>query len=75
MILKRTLCLVLAALCVMSVTLTALAVEVDCDSSYCFSADDFAADEPLTGVCITGLPDSKAGTVCWAAVWCGTGIF
>ena len=42
---------------------TALALEVDCDTTYCFSADDFGtAEEPLAGICITGLPDAQAGT-------------
>ena len=42
---------------------TALALEVDCDTTYCFSADDFGTtEEPLAGICITGLPDAQAGT-------------
>ena len=35
--------------------------QVDCDSVYCFSPEDFGED--LTGICITGLPDSSAGTI------------
>ena len=42
----------------------ALAAEVDCDSTYCFGAQDFSVQaEELRGVCITGLPDASAGTV------------
>ncbi len=47
----------LACLC-----LTAGAVEVDCDDTYCFTAGDFAGEE-LAGICITGLPDADTGTV------------
>ena len=40
----------------------ALAAEVDCDSTYCFGAQDFSVQaEELRGVCITGLP--AEGTV------------
>ncbi len=39
----------------------ALSPEVECDSVYCFTGDEFG--ENLTGVCILRLPDSKAGTV------------
>ncbi len=63
MIFKRMLCLGLAVLCTLALGAVANAVEVDCDSTYCFSAEDFAGEEELTGVCITGLPDSSAGTV------------
>ncbi len=63
MIFKRMLCLALAVLCTLALGTAASAVEVNCDSTYCFSAEDFAGDEELTGVCITGLPDSSAGTV------------
>lgn len=57
---KRLLCfLLLAALCV-----PVLAAEVDCDARYCFSAGDFSTSEdPLRGVCITGLPAAETGTV------------
>ncbi len=60
---KRFLSFALAMLCAWSVSLTAMGAQVDCDSTYCFSAGDFSQEEGLTGVCITGLPDSKAGTV------------
>ena len=49
----------LAGLC-----FSAQAVQTDCDGVYCFTAEDFAqTEEPLTGICITGLPDPEAGTV------------
>ena len=38
------------------------AAEVDSDSVYCFSDSDFS-QEPLAGICITGLPDPQTGTV------------
>lgn len=41
----------------------ALALEVDCDATYCFTAQDFSTDEALTGICITGLPEAQTGTV------------
>ncbi len=63
MIFKRLLCLALAMLCTLGLGSAVCAAEVSCDSTYCFSAEDFAGDEELTGVCITGLPDSSAGTV------------
>ncbi len=42
-----------------------LAAEVDCDAIYCFTSTDFqeAEEEPLMGVCITGLPAPDTGTV------------
>lgn len=60
---KRILCLALCACCVLGIVGIAAAAEVDCDSTYCFSSEDFATAEGLTGACITGLPDSSAGTV------------
>lgn len=63
MIFKRTLCLLLAVLCTLCMTGAAIAAEVDCDSLYCFSGEDFSDGEALTGICITGLPASSAGTV------------
>ncbi len=59
----RFLCLILALACVLSLGLSAMAAEVDCDSTYCFTATDFHEDEKLAGVCITHLPDAATGTV------------
>ena len=50
-----------AAICILALGATAAAAEIDCDSIYCFSQDDFA-NEPQ-GICITALPDSRTGTV------------
>lgn len=61
--LKRIFCTLMAALCVSPLTLSAAAAEVDCDATYCFTAADFSSEENLAGICITGLPDSTAGTV------------
>lgn len=57
----RFLSLVLALVCVFSLGAAASAAEVDCDSIYCFAPEDFG--EALTGICITELPDSSAGTI------------
>lgn len=38
------------------------AAEVDCDTVYCFSAEDFSEDN-IAGICITDLPDRKLGAV------------
>ena len=57
----RLVCLLLALACL--IPLGVCAAEVDCDSTYCFSATDFHQDEKLTGVCITHLPDAQTGTV------------
>lgn len=61
---NRILCLALAALCLLGLGVGAAATQVDCDSVYCFTGEDFATeDTPLVGICITGLPDSATGTV------------
>ena len=56
----RTLALVL---CLLTLCGSVAALEVDCDSTYCFSAEDFSDNEPLMGICITGLPDASTGTM------------
>ena len=58
--LKRTMMLMLVA--ILALGISAQAAEVDCDSVYCFTPNDFAS-QPLQGVCITALPDAQAGTV------------
>ena len=58
----RFLCCALAMLLCLGMAFPAMAAEVDCDAAYCFTAADFGREE-LTGICITGLPDSEAGTV------------
>lgn len=59
----RFVCLLLALCCALSVPVVALAAQVDCDAIYCFGTGDFSQDADLQGICITGLPDSKTGTV------------
>ena len=63
MICKKLTALLLASVVMLGCMGMTQAVEVECDSIYCFSGADFAEDTALQGVCITGLPDSKAGTV------------
>ncbi len=59
---KKWAAALLAAVCIVSLGIGAAALEVDCDSKYCFSAEDFSKND-LEGVCITGLPESSAGTI------------
>lgn len=60
--LNRYLCCALAAAVCLGMASPTMAAEVDCDAAYCFTTADFGQEE-LTGICITGLPDSTAGTV------------
>ena len=60
---KRILSLVCAALCLFGLVGGVLAAEVDCDATYCFTAQDFSEGEQIAGICITGLPDPETGTV------------
>lgn len=60
---KAIVCPVLALLLIFGCAGTATAAEVECDSVYCFSADDFSEGEELVGICITQLPDAASGTV------------
>ena len=60
----RILPILALGLCLTGLTVPARAVEVDSGEVYCFSGLEFAADEkPLSGVCITGLPEAATGTV------------
>ena len=59
---KQLLCLLLTAVFVLGTVGAVGAAEVDCDTTYCFTQSDFS-DEKLAGICITGLPDAKTGTV------------
>ena len=60
----RIVSLVLCVACLMGLTTVAMAAQVDCDATYCFSHQDFSGEEELVrGICITGLPDPKTGTV------------
>lgn len=59
----RIVCLLAVMACVLGLGSTALALEVDCDTTYCFSASDFGdGEEELKGICITSLPDASTGT-------------
>lgn len=60
---KRFVCLLAVVACLLSGTVTASALEVDCDAVYCFTSNDFEGQEQLVGICITQLPQGDAGTV------------
>lgn len=61
---KRILSLALAVCCLLGLGVSTAATEVDCDAVYCFTGQEFSAEqEPLAGICITALPDPSAGTV------------
>ena len=60
MLRTRFVCLLAALCCLTGLAVPAMALEVDCDSTYCFSAADFSEEESLTGVCITGVPEEGA---------------
>lgn len=55
--------LVLAVCLLLCFGCVATAAEVDCDDIYCFTSDDFSGEDPLAGICITGLPQADTGTV------------
>jgi len=59
---KKLLCLGLAFCCVLTAVTGVCALEVDCDTAYCFSGEEFADEEQLAGICITDLPDASTGT-------------
>ena len=58
---RRIVSLACAAVCLMGMGVAA--AEVDCDAVYCFTDQDFSQQEQVSGICITGLPDPKTGTV------------
>lgn len=62
---KHFVCLALALIMAWTyvVVIPAMALEVDCDDTYCFRSDDFSQSEPVMGICITKLPKADAGTV------------
>lgn len=60
---KRFLCALLCLCCCLGLAAGAAALEVDCDQVYCFTEEDFPGEEPLTGICITGLPEGDTGAV------------
>lgn len=54
----RFFCLLAALLCLAGLTVPVSAAEVDCGEIYCFTAEDFSGEEPISGICITHLPAS-----------------
>lgn len=63
MLRKRMICLLTALCCVAGLCMGASAAEVESDSIYCFTQEDFGGEEKLAGICIMELPEAKAGTV------------
>ena len=60
----RFVCLLLSACCLLGLCGSAMAAEVDCDTIYCFTSQDFSqSEDPLLGICITELPKANTGTV------------
>ena len=59
----RALALLTAFVCLLGLSVPALGAEVDGGSIYCFSQEDFSQDQPLSGICITDLPESRLGSV------------
>ena len=59
----RFCCVATVLCCALAMAAPALAQEVDCDVTYCFTAQDFAEDQTVSGICITALPESGTGTV------------
>ena len=53
----------LAVLCAVASASWVSAAEVESDAVYCFASTDFSEEEQIAGICITGLPDTAAGTV------------
>lgn len=59
----RFLAALTAFLCLGAAISPAAAAEIPCDSSYCFSPEDFSQEENLKGICITSLPEARIGTI------------
>lgn len=51
--------------CLLGASGSALAAQVDCDVTYCFTSQDFALSEedPLVGICITALPQDSGAVM------------
>ncbi|MBO5128799.1 MAG: S-layer homology domain-containing protein [Oscillospiraceae bacterium] len=60
---KRIFCLAAALCCLLGLSSGARALEVDCDSSYCFSAGDFSAEDSFAGICVMGIPQEGSVTL------------
>lgn len=60
----RILCMLVLAGCILGLSGGAQAAEVDCDTIYCFTSQDFSqTDEPLVGICITDLPKENGAVM------------
>ena len=60
---KSLLRTLVVTVCLVGLCTGVSALEVDCDSVYCFTVEDFSDQEQLVGICITALPDADTGTV------------
>ena len=60
---KRIFCLAAALCCLLGLSSGARALEVDCDSSYCFSAGDFSGEDSFAGICVMGIPQEGSVTL------------
>lgn len=60
MIRTRILSLLAAVSCLVSLAGNAEAAEVDCDSVYCFSTEDFSEEASISGICLTDVPKNGA---------------
>ena len=63
MLRDRILPLLTALLCLSSAVCPALAAEVESGGVYCFSPEELAQDNDLSGICITSLPERDLGSV------------
>ena len=60
----RFFCMLLALCCLFCLCGSVMAAEVSSDDIYCFTSTDFSqSEDPLLGICITGLPEVHTGTV------------
>lgn len=60
---QRTAAIMAAIICLLALAMPSMAAEVDCDSVYCFSGEDFSGEEELAGICLTELPEASLGTL------------
>lgn len=55
--------LLTALCCTFALAGTASAAEVDSDSVYCFSPEDFSPEEAISGICLTELPEGMGSVM------------
>jgi len=60
---RRILTAFAAVLLCCAAAFPASATQVESDTVYCFTNADFSPEQTLSGICITGLPDPRSGTV------------